>query len=821
MVKQLSGVGQRKHQEKKPDKTVGKQNPRHRRNLNTLPRPCMARNANTGITQHCHQHCVIDMEKLATPPDETTDDQQFSTYPLLGDGPIRALKGVGPQLEKTLHKLGCNTVGKLLFHLPLRHEDHTRITPIRTAQIGQSVIIEGTVESCQVINGAKRHLRCVITDPGGQLQLIFFQTAKYLQESLSPGTLIRCLGTISFFRQQKRMLHPKLMNATIPLDGQHLTPIYPLTGGLTQAKLRPLIKQAWQRSDKYDWLKEHIPAEWRESYNLPSLREALHYLHSPPQSALQEMAQNQSIETSMMARAQQRIGLEALMAHHIALASVTNPAQKKPSTPLPLSDQALATFLENFPFTPTAGQTNCLKTFQSALIQPEPMLHLLQGDVGSGKTLLAAALAYAAVCNNYQAAVMAPTELLASQHAKQFQAWFEPLGYRVALLSGRLTAAQKRDVYAEVASGEIDVVVGTHALIQPKVEFQRLAACVIDEQHRFGVEQRLTLHQKGFNPHLLLMTATPIPRSLAMTLYGNLSALELKERPAQRKPITTSILSDQKRDDLLAQIRNKCLAGEQVFWVCPLITPQDTPDETLINDELSNDGSPATGSGADIATDPTTDTQTQNAHDVLTEQDAEAAQDIGLAAETAFQEFAQKLPELSLGLVHGRMSDDEKAAVMARFRAGEHHMLIATTVIEVGIDVPNANIIVIESANRFGLSQLHQLRGRVGRGDREAYCILLYQSPLNRKGQARLQVLREQTDGFRIAEEDLNQRGPGLWLGTAQSGSMALPFASFSNAPHLIELAQSWSKRLLAHDPEAAKALRRRWHADPLRYARA
>lgn len=750
------------------------------------------------------------MEEVASTPTQVVSDRQFPTIALPGDDSIRALKGVGPQLEKLLHKLGYHTISKLLFHLPLRHEDHTRITSIRTAQIGQSVIVEGVVESCQIINGTKKHLRCVLEDASGQLQLLFFQTAKYLKDSLSPGTQVRCLGTVSFFRQQKRILHPKLLKAATPLSATHLTAVYPLTAGLTQAKLRPLITQAWLRADKYNWLQDHIPSSWRAEHGLPSLRDALYYLHTPPR------ASEQGIDTTEMLRAQQRIGLEALMAHHIALDGVINAKQKKPCTPLPLSDQALQQFLANFPFTPTAGQTQCLKTFQTALTQTEPMLHLLQGDVGSGKTLLAAALAYAAVCNGTQAAIMAPTELLASQHAKQFQTWLEPLGYRVALLSGRLTAAQKRDVYTGVASGEIQVVVGTHALIQEKVVFHELTACVIDEQHRFGVEQRLALHQKGLNPHLLLMTATPIPRSLAMTLYGNLNALELKERPAQRKPITTSVLSDHKRDALLTQIRAKCLAGEQVFWVCPLISPQDLPDEALLDQEDGKCRHPFPAAAQSASHD-----QTYTPFDPESDAQAQLQNDIGLAAETAFEDFAQKLPELSLGLVHGRMSDDEKAAVMARFRAGEHHLLIATTVIEVGIDVPNANIIVIESANRFGLSQLHQLRGRVGRGDRAAHCILLYQNPLNKKGRARLQVLREQTDGFRIAEEDLSQRGPGLWLGTAQSGSMALPFSSFSQAPHLIALARDWSKQLLEHNPDAANALRQRWHADPLRYARA
>lgn len=735
----------------------------------------------------------------------TSKKPNRGVYATLGHEDVRTLKGVGPQLEKLLHKLGCNTVASLLFHLPLRHEDHTRVTPITKAPLGQTVIIEGSVEQLQLVTGNKRHLKCTVSDATGEIQIIFFQTAKYLQARLTPGAQLRCLGTVSYFGQQKRMLHPKLLDVAAPINNTHLTPVYPLTVGLSQTKLRPLIRQAIIRARAQDWLRDYIPTAWRTSHALPSLADALEYLHRPPQAALND--------TGSLERAQQRIGLEALMAHQIALASMHEHSKKTPGTPLPLSNTDLNQFLKHFPFAPTEGQSHCLRTFQTALTENEPMRHLLQGDVGSGKTLLAAVLAFAAASNGYQAAIMAPTELLANQHAKQFQEWLTPFGFNVALLSGRVSATEKRKIYQDLAKGDIHIVVGTHALIQPQVEFQNLAACVIDEQHRFGVEQRLALQEKGANPHLLLMTATPIPRSLAMAVYGNLKSIELQGRPAQRKPITTSVLSETKRDKLIAQLRAKCLAGEQVYWVCPRISPQDTLlDESTLDNPLEANHEPATSCH--------TTNSAQTAPNEPNEPTAVEG-DIGLAAETAFEEFAQKLPDLSLGLVHGRMSDDEKAAVMARFRAGEHHILIATTVIEVGIDVPNANIIVIESANRFGLSQLHQLRGRVGRGDRAAHCILLYQSPLSKKGKTRLQVLREQTDGFRIAEQDLEQRGPGLWLGTAQSGSDWLPFASFAQAPHLIELAQTWSQALQITAPSDAEALRQRWHADPLRYANA
>jgi len=620
------------------------------------------------------------------------------------------------------------------------------------------------------------------------------------------------------------MLHPKFLSCNQPLRAEYLTPVYPLVAGLTQTKLRPLIAQALLLAEKNDWLTDFLPTQWLEEYQLPTLSQAIRFLHMPPSSNLNAT----NSENSLAQKAQQRIGIEALMAHHIALHALSKNQHQSIGIRLPLSHQDLSNFLSYFQFEPTNGQRHCLDAFKERLESGKPLCHLLQGDVGSGKTLLAASLAFAAANNGYQAAVMAPTDLLASQHAKQFQTWFAPLGIRVGLLSGRLSAKDKREMQKKIACGKIDVVVGTHALIQPAVTFQNLAACVIDEQHRFGVEQRLCLHEKGNNPHLLLMTATPIPRSLAMTLYGNLSVLELKDRPAQRKPICTTIMADSKRDQLLTQIHKRCLAGEQVYWVCPLITPQDDLEGDYSTEHVPSDASMPREEGPELSTqknedanlkqpiDKTVDNSDHTEHTV-----EEETTDIGIAAETAFTEFKSKLPGLSLGLVHGRMGDDEKAAVMARFRAGEHNLLIATTVIEVGIDVPNANIIVIESANRFGLSQLHQLRGRVGRGDKPAFCILLYQHPLNKRGKARLQVLRYQDDGFRIAEEDLAQRGPGLWLGTAQSGNSPLPFASFDQAPHLLSLAQAWSRQLFDENPAAATALRHRWQSDPMRYARA
>ncbi|MEJ2680824.1 MAG: ATP-dependent DNA helicase RecG [Gammaproteobacteria bacterium] len=707
----------------------------------------------------------------APPHSELTENRPASHR--LGvprDPCVSTLKGVGPQMHRILRDLGLETVSSLIFHLPHRYEDHTRITPLNQLPFGEKVVVEGQITALHESKTHPKKIRCQLSDRSGTVTLVFFHGAQYLKNQLQVGKTIRGVGAVNPFQGQRQITHPQLMDADQPL-AETLTPIYPTSKNLTQARLRTFIDQALTLAHQRDWLKDLLPPSILRDENLPTFTEAITALHRPPPLARHDHA--------FLQRAHQRISLECLIAHFLGLARLHD-AQSTPNQSLSLSVEQRETLLNCFPFTLTEDQHNALShlhTPPNTDTAPKLPQHLLQGDVGSGKTVLAAALAYAAYCHNGQAAVMAPTELLAYQHATQFEQWFSHLGIRIAFFSSRLSHRERREQLAALAEGKIDIAIGTQALIQADVHFNNLLAGVIDEQHRFGVEQRLALKEKGCNPHILYMTATPIPRTLAMSLYGDLNTIEIKARPAGRKPITTTVMCDTHRDALLDAIKTKCQNGERVFWVCPR-----------------------------IRTDPEPDTQ-----DVAT----------GLAAEYALTYFQEKLPELRIGLLHGQMPDTQKSSILDDFRQQKLHILVATTVIEVGIDIPAATVIVIESAERFGLSQLHQLRGRVGRGEADSYCILLYQHPLNEKGKARLAALRSSSDGFVLAEHDLAQRGPGLWLGAAQSGAFDRVFDAYTCPSHLIDCAKSVATHLHEQTPDIAKALYTRWQSKHIRYIEA
>jgi ATP-dependent DNA helicase RecG len=687
---------------------------------------------------------------------------------------------VGPQLATKLKKLGLYSIQDLLFHLPLRYIDRTQITPIGGIQPMTEVVIEGEVRASDVVFGRRRSLVCRLQDHTGIVTLRFFHFNRAQQERLKPGTTLRCFGEVRRGKSGVELYHPEyqyLDQANPPQLEDKLTPIYPATEGITQGRIRDLCGQA------LDLLKDHSVRELlpqgistdlhRElTYSLP---DALRLLHNPPPgTALNLLAEGEH-------PAQQRLAAEELIAHNLSLLKLRQKVQQQQAPVLTEDKTATATFLDQLPFDLTTAQQRVATEISTDIGSAIPMLRLVQGDVGSGKTVVAALAAVQAIANGHQVALMAPTEILADQHRINFEQWLRPLGIRIAYLTGKVKGKAREVQLQAIADGAAKMVIGTHALFQETVEFNDLGLSIIDEQHRFGVHQRLALRKKGFSPegpslsgpapHQLIMTATPIPRTLAMSAYADLDCSVIDELPPGRAPVETVVLSNLRRNDVIARVRASCSSGRQAYWVCTLIEESE----------------------------------------VLEAQ----------AAEVTAGELQLMLPELSIGLVHGRLKPREKLEIMTAFKAGEINLLVATTVIEVGVDVPNASLMIIEDSARLGLSQLHQLRGRVGRGSLSSHCVLLYSPPISGNGSARLKIMRETNDGFKIAEKDLELRGPGEVLGTRQTGDMQLHIADLQRDAHMLPQIKSLAQDLLLNHPQNVDALITRWLGHSEQYAQA
>jgi len=680
---------------------------------------------------------------------------------------LTSLRGVGPALAERLARLNITTPTDLLFLLPQRYEDRTSLTPLGALVIGQRTVVEGEVALTEVVFRRRRTLLVRIGDGTGQLTLRFFYFSRAQQHSLARGARVRCYGEARKGPGGLEMIHPEyklLRDDDEPTLDDQLTPIYPTTEGLQQFRLRGLVTQALDKylPDAPDWLPADIIAE----LGLPLLAEAVLYLHRPPPEAdLGALAAGNH-------PCQRRLALEEMLAHHLSLRRVRERNRKEPGIRLPAAGTLRDRFLAQLGFTLTGDQQAALADVEADVAGEHPMMRLVQGDVGCGKTVVAAAAALAAVEHGYQVAIMAPTELLAEQHRDSFSGWFAPLGISVAWLSGSLRKKARDTAYAAIASGEADVIVGTHALFQKGVEYRQLALVIVDEQHRFGVHQRLRLMEKGCNsdvtPHQLVMTATPIPRTLAMTLYADLDTTIIRELPPGRQPIRTVALPDERRPEIVARVREACREGHRAYWVCPLVEDSD-----LVESQ---------------------------------------------AAESTHAMLDEALTDIEVGLIHGRMKADEKEAAMQAFAGGKTQVLVATTVIEVGVDVPAATLMIIENSERMGLSQLHQLRGRVGRGSGSSSCVLLYKGPLSQIARQRLEVLRRTTDGFEVAQKDLELRGPGEVLGTRQTGLMQLRVADLIRDADLAPAVYKLASHLLTNSPDRVEKIIHRWIGTSTRF---
>jgi ATP-dependent DNA helicase RecG len=684
--------------------------------------------------------------------------------------PLTQLKGVGPALAEKLQTLGIHTLMDLLFHLPLRYQDRTRLTPIAALRPGADVVIEGRIVGSALMFGKRRSLMVKVQDGTGTTTLRFFHFSAAQKGALQDGTRLRCYGEVRWGKSGMELYHPEyqvLLGQNLAPMEDRLTPIYPTTEGLQQTRLRKLLEQVLELLQQTKALPDYLPAEMCRQQGFLPLLEALHILHHPPPDvSLPLLEQGQH-------PAQMRLAFEELLANYLALRRLRDQAQRQAAPVLNAKGLLQQQLLANLPFQLTAAQVRVSREIQRDLVKPLPMLRLVQGDVGSGKTLVAILAALQAVENGHQAVVMAPTEILAEQHFLNFDQWLQPLGLKAGFLSGKIKGRKRDAVLQELASGQLQVIVGTHALFQEGVVFHKLGLIVVDEQHRFGVHQRLALREKGQHegrwPHQLIMTATPIPRTLTMSAYADLDCSVIDEMPPGRTPVNTVLLPDQRRPDVVARISGACREGRQVYWVCTLIEESE----------------------------------------VLQCQ----------AAEATFADLQLALPEVRIGLIHGRMKPAEKAAIMAAFKAGSLQLLVATTVIEVGVDVPNASLMIIENPERLGLAQLHQLRGRVGRGQAESHCLLLYHQPLSDTSKLRLGIMRESNDGFYIAEQDLQIRGPGEILGTRQTGLMALRIADLVRDSHLQPKIKLWAEKIRAQQPELVDPLIRRWLAQSEQYA--
>lgn len=675
---------------------------------------------------------------------------------------------VGPGLAEKLAKLNIESVQDALLHLPLRYQDRTRIQSIGQLQPFQDAVIQGEVINAQVMMGRKRSFLVRLRDTSGTIGLRFYFVSQALKQFFEKGAEVRVFGEARPGSSGLEMYHPEYQrpDQVQATEESCLTPIYPATDGLSQQRLRQIVGQC------LSYLKQQsVTPLLRESYLPPTLQiplnQALAFVHQPPPGT-DTHALLEGLHPAI-----QRLAFEELVAHQLSLKKLRDQAQAQVAPACPASQKLQADLINQLSFTLTGAQQKVCSEIAADMQHTQPMLRLVQGDVGSGKTLVAAMAALQCIEAGYQVALMAPTEILAEQHYHSFLNWLNPMGIDIAWLSGKVKGKARAQALDALASGQARIAIGTHALFQDDVVYQELGLTIIDEQHRFGVHQRLALREKGRGrfPHQLIMTATPIPRTLAMSAYADLDCSVIDELPPGRKPIQTLVMPSGRRDDVIERLRDHCATGQQAYWVCTLI------------EESEN-------------------LQCQ-------------------AAEDCAQLLKEALPDLNVGLVHGRLKPQEKAEVMAAFKAGLIHLLVATTVIEVGVDVPNANIMIIENPERLGLAQLHQLRGRVGRGTAASYCLLLYQNPLSRQGRARLEVMRETQDGFMIAEKDLEIRGPGEVMGTRQTGLAQFRIADLLRDQPLLEQVAQVSDQVRSQDPERIDAIVDRWLRQAERFAQA
>lgn len=689
---------------------------------------------------------------------------------LLDGVPLTSLSGVGAAVSAKLSRIGINNVQDLLFHLPLRYEDRTRITPMIDLRPESYATIEGIVQLTEVQFGKRPILSTTLSDGTSKITLKFFNFNAGMKNSLVAGARVKAFGEVKRGRYMAEIHHPEyqIIRGNQPLElAETLTPIYSTTEGLKQNSLRKLTEQALVLLERVQ-VAELLPDEFNP--HKYSLKQALQLLHRPPPTVSSEQLEKGDHP------AQKRLIFEELLAHNLAMQQVRAGVQQHFAEPLKYQTELKQRFLESLPFSPTNAQQRVTIDIEQDLAKPYPMMRLVQGDVGSGKTLVAALAALLAIDNGKQVALMAPTEILAEQHANNFANWLRPFGIEVGWLAGKVKGKARTAQLEAIKNGEVQMIIGTHALFQEQVEFHHLALVIIDEQHRFGVHQRLTLREKGAKgdvyPHQLIMTATPIPRTLAMTVYADLDTSIIDELPPGRTPITTVAISEERRGEVVNRVYQACKNEKrQAYWVCTLI------DES----------------------------------EVLEAQAAEATAD----------DLQRALPDLRVGLVHGRMKPQEKQAIMAEFKAANIDLLVATTVIEVGVDVPNASLMIIENSERLGLAQLHQLRGRVGRGATASHCVLMYKPPLGKISTKRLQVLRDSQDGFVIAEKDLEIRGPGEVLGTKQTGMAEFKIANLMRDRKMIPLVQNYAKQLIVQYPEISQQLIRRWLDEKTIYSNA
>ena len=681
--------------------------------------------------------------------------------PTLESMPVTELRGVGSGIAAKLAALGIETVLDLLFHLPLRYEDRTRIHAIEDLRAGGTAFTCGRIEGAEVRFGRRRSLMVAIDDGTGAMAMRLFHFSENQRRQFRQGRRIACYGEVRPSPGGIEMVHPEYRlldgDAEVPTTDR-LTPVYPAVAGLGQAPLRRLIDQALARLERNPDVAELLPEAIVVRHRLIALDHALQAIHRPPAGT--------SVEAPLHPGhpGRRRLAFEELLAHHLALRVLRRRLDALPAAALDRGDALARRFIDSLPFDLTAAQRRVAREVRADLARAHPMHRLVQGDVGAGKTVVAAVAAVVTVANERQVALMAPTELLGEQHYTSFRGWLDPLGIPVVWLSGRLGSRERTRATTRIANGEAAVAVGTHALFQSQVAFANLGLVIVDEQHRFGVEQRLALRGKGehggLRPHQLIMTATPIPRTLAMTAYADLDSSVIDELPPGRTPVDTAVAPSQRRPEIVARIRRACTGGEQAYWVCTII------------------------------------------------EESEALE--CRAAEDTAHALTEALPDLRIGLVHGRMPPADKNAAMAAFQEARLDVLVATTVVEVGVDVPNASLMIIENAERLGLAQLHQLRGRVGRGARRSACVMMYDGPLTEAARARLEVLRATTDGFEIAQRDLEIRGPGELLGTRQTGLAQLRIADLArDRPLLHDIERTASELLAQHETRIAPLISR------------
>ena len=683
---------------------------------------------------------------------------------------VAALRGVGPRIAERMAALGIESLQDLLFHLPSRYQDRTRLSAIGALRPGQEAVVCGEIQATQIQHGRRRSLMCMIRDGTGSLSLRFFYFGHNQHKRLARGERVVCFGEVRRGPKGLELVHPeyRLLGEAeeVPME-DHLTPIYPTTEGLNQTNWRRLTDQALERLETDATLRDYVPGDILARHGFAPLKEALRAVHRPPPGSHPENSE------SVTGRGRRRLAFDELLAQHLSLRLLRRRLDADAAAPKRTEGHMRRRLIEQLPFALTGAQRRVIDEISADLEKSHPMQRLVQGDVGSGKTVVAAVAALQAIEAGYQVAFMAPTEILAEQHLGNFLAWLKPLEIPLAWLSGKLTARARETTLHKVLSGRPMLVVGTHALFQEQVTFPNLGLVIVDEQHRFGVHQRLALRDKGQRagkrPHQLIMTATPIPRTLAMTVYADLDTSVIDELPPGREAIETAVLPDSRRPEVVARVHAACREGQQAYWVCTLI------------------------------------------------EDSEALE--AQTAEESHRNLSAALPGLRVGLVHGRMKSADKEQTMAAFKDGRLDLLVATTVIEVGVDVPNASLIIIENAERLGLSQLHQLRGRVGRQARKSVCLMMYQRPLSESARHRLDILRETGDGFQIAQRDLELRGPGDVLGTRQTGLMQLRIADLVRDQMLLPAVSRAADDILSSHPECAEPLIRRWIGNAIHYA--